>query len=103
PLEPEDVPLRAAPGRVLAAPVHSDLDVPGFDRATMDGYALTADATDGASPYNRITFHVVGDARPGTPFPRTLGPGEAVRIATGAPMPTGSDAVLPAEFAEPDV
>ena len=44
PLDAEDVPLRAAAGRVLAAPVISDIDVPGFDRATMDGYAVVADS-----------------------------------------------------------
>ena len=54
PLDAEDVPLRAAAGRVLATPVVSDVDVPGFDRATMDGYAVVADSTEGATPYNRI-------------------------------------------------
>ncbi len=101
-LEAETVPLRAAAGRVLAAPVASDLDVPGFDRATMDGYAVVADSTDGATPYNRMLLTVVGDALPGSPFGRTLARGEAVRIMTGAPMPAGSDAVLPAEWVEAD-
>ena len=54
PLDAEDVPLREAAGRVLATPVASDIDVPGFDRATMDGYAVVADSTEGATPYNRI-------------------------------------------------
>jgi molybdopterin molybdotransferase len=102
PLAAEAVPLRQAAGRVLAAPIVSDLDVPGFDRATMDGYAVVADATDGASAYNRIPFSVVGDALPGTPFTGTVARGEAVRIMTGAPMPHGADAVLPAEFVETD-
>ena len=89
PLDAEDVPLRAAAGRVLACPVVSDIDVPGFDRATMDGYAVVADSTEGATPYNRIPLKVVGDALPGSPFARTLARGEAVRIMTGAPMPRG--------------
>ena len=99
-LDAEDVPLRAAAGRVLAVPITSHIDIPGFDRATMDGYAVVADCTEGATAYNRIGMNVVGDALPGSPFARTLARGEAVRIMTGAPMPAGSDAVLPAEFVD---
>lgn len=101
-LASEDVPLREAAGRVLAIPVVSDIDVPGFDRATMDGYAVVADATEGATPYNRVPLKTIGDAFPGAPFGRALAPGEAVRIMTGAPIPAGSNAVLPAESVEPD-
>jgi molybdopterin molybdotransferase len=97
PLESEEVPLRNAAGRVLASAVVSDIDVPGFDRSTMDGYAVVADSTEGATPYNRIPLKVVGDAMPGSPFTRTVARGEAVRIMTGAPMPSGADSVLPAE------
>jgi len=96
-LDTEDVPLRDAAGRVLASAVVSDIDVPGFDRSTMDGYAVVADSTEGATPYNRIPFSVVGDALPGAPFTGTIARGQAVRIMTGAPMPAGGDAVLPAE------
>lgn len=99
-LEAELVPLSAAAGRVLASPIVSEIDVPGFDRATMDGYAVIADSTEGATSYNRRTLRIVGDALPGSPFRETVGAGEAVRIMTGAPMPAGTDAVLPAEFAE---
>ena len=99
-LDAEDVPIRAAGGRVLSSPITSAIDIPGFDRATMDGYAVIAQSTEGATPYNRIPLNVVGDALPGAPFLRQLAPGEAVRIMTGAPMPDGSDAVLPAEFVE---
>jgi len=100
PLGTEDIPLRAAGGRVLATRVVSNIDVPGFDRATMDGYAVVADSTEGATAYNRVALKVVGDAMPGLPFARTLVRGEAVRIMTGAPIPSGSDAVLPAEFVD---
>ena len=99
-LDAEDIPLRAAAGRVLASPITSTIDIPGFDRATMDGYAVVADSTEGASAYQRIPLTVVGDALPGAPFTRPVVRGEAVRIMTGAPMPMGSDAVLPAEFVE---
>ncbi len=101
-LDAETVPLRAVAGRVLAAPVVSPVDVPAFDRATMDGYALVAESTDGATSYGRIPLHVIGDALPGAPSQRHVAPGEAVRIMTGAPMPAGADAVLPFEFVEPD-
>ena len=99
-LDAEDVPIRAAGGRVLASAIASAIDIPGFDRATMDGYAVVAQSTEGAMPYNRIPLKVVGDALPGVPFLQQLAPGETVRIMTGAPMPEGSDAVLPAEFVE---
>ena len=101
-LEAEHVDPRHAAGRVLAEPITSDVDVPGFDRATMDGYAVIADDTEGAAPYHRATLTVIGDALPGTPFAGLIGRGEAVRIMTGAPIPPGSNAVLPAEFAEPE-
>ncbi len=100
PLGAEDVALSAAAGRVLAESIVSDVDVPGFDRATMDGYAVRAADTEGAGPYNHLTLRTVGDALPASPFAGTLGPGQAVRIMTGAPMPPGSDAVLPAEWVE---
>ena len=100
PLDAEAVPLHAAAGRVLAAPLTSAVDVPGFDRATMDGYAVISDDTEGATPYTRITLTVIGDALPASPFAGTVGRGQAVRIMTGAPLPAGSDAVLPAEWAD---
>jgi len=101
-LEPETIPLSAAAGRVLARDVSSDVDVPGFDRATMDGFALVASSTEGAGPYSRLPLIVVGDSMPGRPFDGVVRPGEAVRVMTGAPLPGGADAVLPAEFAEAD-
>ena len=103
PLGTESVGLRDAAGRVLAAAVVSAVDVPGFDRATMDGYAVVAGSTEGASAYNRLPLSVVGEAMPGCPFGGSVSTGQAVRIMTGAPMPRGADAVLPAEWidAEP--
>jgi molybdopterin molybdotransferase len=99
-LTAESVSLRSACGRVLAAPVVSSVDVPAFDRSAMDGYALSADDTDGASPYNPLPLRVIGDSMPGCPFRGAVSRGEAVRIMTGAPMPRGTDAVLPAEWVE---
>jgi molybdopterin molybdotransferase len=105
PLAAEEVPLRIAAGRVVAHRVVSDVDVPGFDRATMDGYAVIADSTEGATAYTRLPLTVIGDSMPGCPFQGSVSAGEAVRVMTGAPMPPGANAVLPAEWveSEPDV
>ena len=102
PLSAETVPLGVAAGRVLADPVASDVDVPGFDRATMDGFAVVAVSTEGAGSYSRMSLTVIGDSMPGRPFDGVVQPGEAVRVMTGAPLPRGADAVLPAEFVEAD-
>jgi molybdopterin molybdotransferase len=98
PLTAETVPLRLAAGRVLAASVVSDVNVPGFDRAMMDGYAVVSDSTEGASAYTPLQLKVVGESMPGCPFGGVVRKGEAVRIMTGAPMPEGTDSVLPAEW-----
>ncbi|HEU5296093.1 MAG TPA: molybdopterin molybdenumtransferase MoeA, partial [Burkholderiaceae bacterium] len=98
PLGVESVAIDAASGRVLAHDVAAAFDVPGFDRAAMDGYAVRGDETTGASDYNPLAFRVVGRALPGQPFEGSVGPGEAVRIMTGAPLPAGADAVVPAEY-----
>ena len=98
PLTAEIVPLPLAAGRVLAASVASDVDVPGFDRAMMDGYAVVSDSTEGASAYTPLQLNVVGQSMPGCPFGGVVRKGEAVRIMTGAPMPDGTDSVLPAEW-----
>jgi molybdopterin molybdotransferase len=102
PLGAERVSLSAAAGRVLAAPIVSTVDVPGFDRATMDGYAVVARSTEGAGAYSRLPLTVIGDSMPARAFDGVLSAGEAVRVMTGAPMPRGADAVLPAEFADPE-
>jgi molybdopterin molybdotransferase len=99
-LPPEEVDLHAAAGRVLAADVTAGVPVPAFDRAAMDGYALRGGETFGAGPYNPLEFEVIGLALPGRPFAGRVEAGQAVRIMTGAPLPDGADAVLPAENAE---
>jgi molybdopterin molybdotransferase len=98
----ERVSLWETAGRVLAADVVSTTAVPGFARSMMDGYALRAAETLGATAYNRLALSIVGQSLPGKPFAAAVGPGQAVRIMTGAPLPAGADAVLPAERAEED-
>ena len=100
PLPAEIACLSEAAGRVLAAEVISPVAVPAFDRSAMDGYALQAQETFSASPYNPMEFEVVGASLPARPFSGRLGPNQAVRIMTGAPLPEGADAVLQAEAAE---
>ncbi|NOX56977.1 MAG: molybdopterin molybdotransferase MoeA [Planctomycetes bacterium] len=95
----EQVELAEASGRILAENVVSPLDVPPFDRSAMDGYALRGDETTGASSYNPLVFRLLGQSLPGRPFLGRVEPGTAVRIMTGAPLPDGADAVVPAEYA----
>ncbi len=85
---PERMELLAARGRVLAEPVEADRDQPGFDRATRDGFAIRA-ADLG------VSLRIVGQVRAGERWTgAALGPGEAVEIMTGAPVPEGADAVV---------
>ena len=97
PVDAESVPLDQALGRTLAGDVISTAQVPAFDKSAMDGYALRAAETFGASPTEPALFKVTGEILPGDPGDLEVGPGEAVRIMTGAAFPTGADAVLMAE------
>jgi molybdopterin molybdotransferase len=90
----ERVALEGALGRVLAEVPPSDSDLPPFDRVTMDGFAVRADGgADGS-------WRIVGTLAAGATAARPLGPREALRIMTGAPLPEGADAVVPIELAE---
>ena len=99
-LEPERVPLAACVGRVLAVDVVAGVDVPGFPRAAMDGYAVRGEDTFGASAYDPIPLELLGQALPGAPFAGRVEAGRAVRVMTGAPVPEGADAVVMAEVCE---
>jgi molybdopterin molybdotransferase len=92
----EEVPLAEAAGRVLAADVVAQRAQPPFAASAMDGYAVrAADIAEGAA------FRVIGEAPAGRAHPGTVGPGEAVRIFTGAPVPAGADFVVIQEDTEP--
>ncbi len=91
--------LQDGHSRVLAEDVVATLNVPAFDRSAMDGYAVRADETSGAGMYNPLPFRVVGQSLPGRACEVTVESGDAVRIMTGAPLPTGADAVVPVEVA----
>lgn len=96
----EQVSLWEAAGRVLATDVISAVDVPGFPRSMMDGFAVRSEQTYGATAYNPLPLRVRGTCLPGRPFEGMVAAGEAVRIMTGAPLPDGTDAVLPVEQTE---
>ena len=93
----ESVPLGEALGRVLAEPVVAGREIPPWDNSSMDGYALRAADTATASPEQPVTLAVVGEVAAGRVAAREVGPGQAYRILTGAPLPSGSDAVVPQE------
>jgi molybdopterin molybdotransferase len=89
--EKEVLLLAEAQGRILAESVVADRDYPPFDRATRDGYAVRAAETPGR-------LRRIGQLRAGQEFAGTVGPGEAVEIMTGAPVPAGADAVIMVEY-----
>ncbi|MGZ4903284.1 MAG: molybdopterin molybdotransferase MoeA [Halobacteriota archaeon] len=86
----EDVPLRNAPGRILARPIIADSDVPSYRRAAMDGWAVRAEDTDGASSSSPLTLRIGDDVTPGV----------VVRVHTGSKMPSDADAVVMVEDTE---
>ncbi len=96
----ERVRLIDANGRVAAADVQSTRDVPPFSRAGMDGFAVKAEDTFGASRYEPKTLRVVDKVYTGQVPTKTVDSGTAVEIATGAPMPDGADAVVMVEETE---
>jgi molybdopterin molybdotransferase len=97
PLGPEAVDVRAALGRILAEPIESSEPVPGFDNSAMDGYAVRAADTEGASAESPVTLDVVDESRAGHPASHLVAPGEAIAISTGAMIPEGADAVIRVE------
>ncbi|MFB6142986.1 MAG: molybdopterin biosynthesis protein [Halorientalis sp.] len=98
----ERVPLRAARGRVLAERVDAGRDVPGFDRASLDGYAVRAADTAGAGEADPARLAVAGTVHAGEAPDVTVSAGTAVEISTGAVLPEGADAVVMVERTDRD-
>lgn len=86
--------LIEAVGRRTAQDLYSPIDQPPFARSPLDGYALRSEDSKGASPENSAELNVVDEILAGSYSPRRIGPKEAVRIMTGAPIPEGADAVI---------
>jgi molybdopterin biosynthesis enzyme len=96
----ERVGIREANGRVLAAPTVAAFDVPPFDRAAMDGYAVVAEDTFGAGRYEPRVLRCIERVHTGSVPVHSVGRGECIEIATGAPIPAGADAVVMVEETE---
>jgi putative molybdopterin biosynthesis protein len=94
----EKIALEHSLGRVLAEDIFSGIDVPGFDRAAMDGFAVTAANTFGADEQHPVKMKVVAEVEAGDSAGYAASAGEALEIATGAPMPKGTDAVVMVEY-----
>jgi len=101
PVGTETIATADALARVLAEPVVASVSLPPWDNSAMDGYAVRAADTVGASEEHPVQLIVTGDVPAGKAATGTVGPGQAFRIATGAPIPGGSDAVVPVEATTP--
>ncbi|MFJ6012821.1 gephyrin-like molybdotransferase Glp [Streptomyces sp. NPDC092952] len=103
PLEPIELQLHDAQGCVLVEDVMVEIALPPFDNSSMDGYAVRAADVAGADEEFPAVLTVVGDVAAGSEGladGREVGPGEAARIMTGAPLPAGADAVVPVEWTD---
>ncbi|MFF9687325.1 gephyrin-like molybdotransferase Glp [Streptomyces sp. NPDC014623] len=103
PLEPLELQLPDAQGCVLVEDVVVEVALPPFDNSSMDGYAVRISDVEGASEEFPAVLTVVGDVAAGDEGlaeGRSVGPGEAARIMTGAPLPAGAEAVVPVEWTD---
>ncbi|MFH9730543.1 gephyrin-like molybdotransferase Glp [Streptomyces sp. NPDC017260] len=100
PLEPIELNLLDAQGCVLVEDITVPLSLPPFDNSSMDGYAVRVADVAGASEEFPAALEVVGDVAAGQADPLTVGPGQAARIMTGAPLPPGAETVVPVEWTD---
>jgi len=84
-------------GFVLAEDIFAPNASPGFTNSAMDGFAVKWDDVKASSEKNNIMLKIIGESQAGIPFLKNLNTGEAVRISTGAKVPSGSDSVIPIE------
>jgi len=99
-LSSERVKLLSSLGRVLSENIYSDFDIPGFNRAAMDGYAVVAKDTVHACPDRPVTLKVIDEVPAGFKIRSAISSGKAIRIMTGAVLPEGADAVVMVEYTE---
>ncbi|GAA0916118.1 molybdotransferase-like divisome protein Glp [Streptomyces thermoalcalitolerans] len=100
PLEPIELHLLDAQGCLLVDDVTVPVSLPPFDNSSMDGYAVRTADVSGASEEFPAVLDVVGDVAAGSAEPLHVGPGQAARIMTGAPLPPGAEAVVPVEWTD---
>ena len=93
-LETENIPLLKALGQVAAEDIRAELDVPGFDSSTRDGFAVRSADISGAIPQNPCVLRVIGVIKAGQTSRYRVTQGTAIRIMTGAPLPPGADCVV---------
>ena len=96
----EEIEISDALNRILAIDIIGEMDIPPFDRSAMDGYAIIAEDSFGASTKNLKTIKLVGTIEIGESSVLKLNKGEGIRISTGAPIPEGADAVVKIEDTE---
>ena len=96
----QELPVEDALGKVMAEDVHAEEDVPGFDRSTVDGYAVRSADTSGASENLPTILQVTGEVEMGCAPTHGIGPGECMYIPTGGMLPPGADAVVMVEYCE---
>jgi molybdopterin molybdotransferase len=101
-LDRETVPISEARDRVLAADIESSMMHPPWDNSAMDGYAVRSADVAEASRERPVVLKVSEEVAAGGFPTRTLGPGEAIKVMTGAPVPDGADGVTRIEYTEPD-
>jgi len=99
-ISPLDLQLLDAHGCILAESVTATVDLPPFDNASHDGYAVRYADVASAGPASPVQLPVVGDVAAGSQATYTVQPGLCVRIMTGAPIPVGADAVVPLEWTD---
>jgi molybdopterin molybdotransferase len=94
PLPAEEISLAHALGRFSAEPLHALVDLPPVDNSAMDGYAVQAADLHVATVSNKVALMLAAEVRAGEPTPPKIAPGACARIFTGAPLPSGADAVV---------
>lgn len=99
---PEHIALGECAGRILAEPIHAPDDLPRFDYSSMDGYAVQSADLAAAAPDTPISLRVIADIPAGSHPTIAIQAGQSARIMTGAPMPSGADAVIPIEDCHAD-
>lgn len=96
-VDAEEIPLSQALGRVMAQPLNARLDIPGFDRSAMDGYAVVASDTVGANEFEPASLTLLEVVHAGQVPSQKVTPGHCTQIATGAMLPDGADSVVKVE------
>ncbi|MGW7021850.1 gephyrin-like molybdotransferase Glp [Streptomyces decoyicus] len=100
PLDPIELQILEAQGCVLVEDITVPVALPPFDNSSMDGYAVRAADVEGATEEAPVALTVIGDVAAGSGELPEVGPGQAARIMTGAPLPPGADAVVPVEWTD---